>query len=314
MKRTTAISGLWVLALAAGAAAQEPAPAPGKGPQDGAVSQLVASMVKAEAALKSVRLRMKTRGRLPGGLDVTTAGELRVLRATQPGGPVKRFCQMSYTFGDGLRGRLESAETADGVLLFEEDPAFGAVYLRIEPAVVRDLEWAGEVLDRADLPGMSDARARAPLGSGLLAEAARTFDLVVSDAAEHDGHVGVFVRGGRKAGLDEQDPDLPLPDGFEAFVRTKDRALLSARYLVGEEVVQEITIESLEVDAALGDDAFVVEGHGVGIQNVQDHAPMWEQIERAVERAEDKSADAAARGGAEAQVRPSKRARQGDGK
>ncbi len=299
MKRTTAILGLCIAALAAASTAQEPAAATAKRPQDGAISELVASMVKAEQALKSVRLRMKTRGKLPGGLVVTTAGELRVLRGTQPGAATKRFCSMSYTFGDGLRGRLESAETADGVRLFEEDPAFGAVFLRIEPGVVRDLEWAGEVLERSDLPGMTDARARAPLGSGLLVEVLRTFDLAVDARTEHAGHKGVWVRGARKAGLDEQDPELPLPDGFEAFVRGKDRALLCARYLVGEDVVQEIEVESLEVGAALGDDAFVVDGHGVRLQNVQAHAPMWEQIEQAVQRAEDKAE--------EGQVRPSRR-------
>ena len=256
-------------------------------------------MVKAERALVSLRMTMTTAGRLPGGLDVKTSGELRVLRGTQPDRGVRRFTRLEYAFGDGLRGRIESAETSEGVVIFEEDPAFGAVFLRVEPAVVADLEWAGEVLERSDLPGMSDARARAPLGSGLLAEVLRTFDLAVDARTEHAGQKGVWVRGARKAGLDEQDPELPLPDGFEAFVRGKDRALLCARYLVGQDVVQEIEVESLEVGAALGDDAFVVDGHGVRLQNVQDHAPMWEQIEQAVQRAEDKAK--------EGQVRPSRR-------
>ena len=47
------------------------------------------------------------------------------------------------------------------------------------------------------------------------------------------------------------------------------------------------------------DDDFTVDGRGVRLRGVQEHAPMWEQIEQAVQRAEDKSADGV--------VRPSRR-------
>jgi len=260
-------------------------------------------MVKAEQALKSLSMTMKTTGRLPGGPPVTTRGELRVLRGTQPTDPVRRFASLEYTFGEGLRGRLESAETAEGILLFEEDPAFGAVFLRIEPAIVRDLEWAGTVLDRADLPGMVDARARAPLGSGLLADMLRTFDLKVDERTRHGEHEGTWVVGTRKAGLDDQNPDLPLADGVEVFVRKRDRALLLARYKVGDDVVQQIVVDKLEVGARLDDQSFVVDGHGVRIRNVQDYAPMWEQVEQAITTAEEKSKDGA--------IRPSRREKPG---
>lgn len=256
-------------------------------------------MAKAEQALKSLSMTMKTTGRLPGGPEVTTRGELRVLRGTQPGAPVRRLSRVEYTFGDGLRGRMESAETAEGILLFEEDPAFGAVFLRIEPSIVKDLEWAGTVLDRSDLPGMVDARARSPLGSGLLADMTRTFDLKIDERTKHGEHEGTWVVGARKAGLDDQDPDLPIADGVEVFVRKRDKALLVARYKVGKDTVQQIEVEKLAVGADLGDDAFVVDGHGVRIRNVQDYAPMWEQIEQALQRADEKAKDG--------EVRPSRR-------
>ena len=143
-------------------------------------------------------------------------------------------------------------------MVFEEDPAFGAVFLRIAPAVVQDLEWAGTVLDRSDLPGMVDARARAPLGSGLLGDMLRTFDLKVDDRNERAGVKGVWIVGARKDGLDEQDPDLPLADNVEVFIREKDHALLLARYLVGADVLQEIEVERLDIDVALKDEDFVV--------------------------------------------------------
>jgi|GEM_PF-4357048 len=256
-------------------------------------------MTKAERALKSLRMTMKTSGTLPGGLRVSTSGELRVLRGAQPDAAVRRFSRLEYSFGEGVRGRLESAETADGIRIFEEDPAFGAVFLRLAPSVVRDLEWAGGVLERSDLPGMVDPRARAPLGSGLLLDMMRTFDLKVDDRKERAGVPGVWIVGARKDGLDEQDPDLPLADGVEVFVRAEDHALMVARYLVGADVSQEIQVERLEVDVALSDDDFVVEAHGVQIRSVQDHAPMWEQVEQVIERAEDKAKDGV--------VRPSRR-------
>ncbi|MCK5942830.1 MAG: hypothetical protein KAI24_12715 [Planctomycetes bacterium] len=300
MNRTTAYVLSCSMSLIGIAAAQQPAAASVDKTQDAPVAALVASMVKAEQALKSLRMRLRTSGRLPGGLDVSTTGELRVLRGTQPGGVTRRFTRLEYAFGDGLRGRLESAETAEGILLFEEDPAFGAVFVRIEPAIVADLEWAGTLLDRDDLPGMGDARARAPLGSGLLAGLRRTFDLKVdAQRGEHGGHQGTWIVGARKPGLDDQNPDLPLADRVEVFVRAADRALLLARYLVGDEVLQQIEVDELEIDGELPEDAFVVDGHGVRIRNVQDYAPMWEQIEKAVERAEEKADEGV--------VRPSRR-------
>ncbi len=299
MNRTTANVLFSALSLAGAVASQAAAPAASDTSQANDVKSFVAKMVKAERALKGLRMTMETSGRMPGGLNLKTAGELRVLRGTQPEGLERRFSRLEYSFGDDVRGRMESAETAEGILVFEEDPAFGAVFVRIDPAVVRDLEWAGNVLQRSDLPGMVDARARAPLGSGLVAEMLRTFDLKIDDREERGGVAGTWIVGARKAGLDDQDPDLPLADRVEVFVRAADYALMEARYLAGEDVLQHLQVTSLSVNPELQDDDFTVDGRGVRLRGVQEHAPMWEQIEQAVQRAEDKSADGV--------VRPSRR-------
>ena len=306
MNRTTAYVLFGALSLAGTLASQTPAPAPSQSTQASIVKDVVAKMVKAERGLKSLRMTMKTSSKMPGGLDLATSGELRVLRGTQPEAPVRRFSRLEYSFGDGVRGRMESAETAAGILVFEEDPAFGSVFLRIEPSVVRDLEWAGTVLERADLPGMVDARARTPLGSGLVAEMLRTFDLAVDERKEREGVRGTWIVGARKAGLDDQDPDLPLADRVEVFVRGADHALLAARYMVGEDLLQQLEVTDLQVDPELKDEDFVVDGQGVRLRSAQEHAPMWEQIEQALQRAEDKSADGV--------LRPSRRAAAGDDK
>ena len=245
--------------------------------------------MKAEAAIQSLRIRMKTSGKLPGGLDVVTSGELRVLKETQPAGAVRRYSGLEYSFGEGVRGRLETAETAGGIQIFEEDPAFGAVFLQIEPLVVRDLEWAGTILERSDLPGMVDPRASAPLGSSLIADVMQTFDLQVDARDARDGEAGVWIVGQRKAGLDEQNPDLPLADRVEFFVRGSDNAVMLARYLAGSELLQQIVLESVEIDVELQAADFVVDGRDVQLRNVKDHAPMWEQIEKTIQRAEDKA-------------------------
>ena len=245
---------------------------------------------------------MSTTGKLPGGLDVTTRGELRVLRETQTGSAVvapRLFSQLAYSFGDGLKGRIETARTANGIVMFEEDPAFGAVFLQIEPLVVADLEWAAAILKRSDLPGMADARAQSPLGSGMVAGLLRTFDLKIGEDHDHAGDKGTWLRGARRAGLDGQDAELPLADRVEVFVRDRDHALMLARFFVGDVVVQELVVEQLNTAVTFADSDFTVDGHGERIRNVKDYAPMWEQVMEAITGAEAKAK--------EGDVRPSKR-------
>jgi len=288
MNRTIASLLLVGAPLIGSLVAQDPAKEPKQDPQAVAIKGLVDSMVKAEGALTSLRLKMATLGKLPGGLDVTTRGELRVLRATQAGAATQLFSQLEYSFGDGMAGRLETARTKDGITMFEEDPAFGSVFLRIQPEVVRDLEWASGVLQKSDLPGMVDSRAQSPLGSGMVRDMSRVFDLAVAEDSKYGDHQGTWLRGGRKAGLDAQDPDLPLADRVEIFVRGRDHAMLLTRFYVGKDVVQELKIDELEVGAKLEAKDFVVDGHGERIRDVQEYAPMWEQISEAIAAAEQK--------------------------
>ena len=298
MKRTEAVLAACLLSLAGIGRAQESVAPASEVAQSNALQKLVASMREAEAAIDSLRLTMTTSGRLRGGLDVRTRGELRVLRGTQPGGTRRFHSRLEYRFGDGLAGSVEMAQTPQGIVLFEQDPAFGVVHVRIPAKIVGDLEWAGEVLKRSDLPGMADARSRSPLGSGTIEDLTRTFDLALEDGTRQ-GEGGTWLRGARKEGLDQQDPDLPLSDRVELFVRKADRALVEASWFVGEDRVQHVLIEKIALGVKFESDAFRVDGQGQRLQEVADYAPMWEQIEQAIARAETKAPDGA--------VRPSRR-------
>lgn len=293
MNRTVATLLFAGVSLIGNAVGQETSPQPVPPPQTVAVTKLVETMVKAEQSLLSLRMTMATTGKLPGGLDVATRGELRVLRETQASGAPQKapqlFSQLQYSFGDGMKGLLETAHTTEGIIMFEEDPAFGAVFLRIGPDIVVDLEWASRVLQKSDLPGMVDSRAQSPLGSGMVRDLSRIFDLAVAEDTGHGEHTGTWLRGARKAGLDAQDPDLPLADRVEVFVRSRDHAMLLARFFVLAEVVQELKVEKLEVGARLSAEDFTVDGHGERIRSVQEYAPMWEQIIEAISNAERKT-------------------------
>ncbi|MCB9877143.1 MAG: hypothetical protein H6835_06020 [Planctomycetes bacterium] len=304
MKRTIVVSALWMVAVCGATFAQDPASRPGAKAQVDPVDGVAEAIAAVERSARSLRMELSSRGRMPGGLEVSTRGELRVLRETQPDGaaaPVAPllYSRLEYSFGEGLTGRVESAQTAAGVMMFEEDPAFGAVLLRIPPAVVGDLEWAGRVLQRADLPGMGDSRARAPLGSQMLVELGRAFTFT-QEAGENGGVAGTWLRGKRKPGLDDQDPDLPLADRVEVFVGAAPRAVRTVRHYVGEDVVQELDVTALELGVELGEDAFAVDAQDLRPRDVKSYQPMWEQIEQTLLRAAVKSGE----------VRPSSREKQ----
>src|SRR5690606_25657721 len=119
-----------------------------------------------------------------------------------------------------------------------------------DPALVADLEWAGEVLGRTDLPGMADRRATAPLGSAMLAELQRQFALEPTDRRERDGEAGRWLAGPRRAAGDGGD-DLPAADRVDVFVRDRDHALVEAIWSQGDTRLQHVVAERVEVDVDL---------------------------------------------------------------
>jgi hypothetical protein len=252
-------------------------------------------MREAEGRARSVVVELSTMGHLPGGLELSTRGVLHVLRGAQPA----VHTAVEFSFADGLGGRVESAQTAAGIVLYEENPAFGELYLRLEPKVVADLEWAGVVLQRADLPGMADSRAAAPLGSAMLADLQRHFDIAATDRRDRGGETGCWLAGPRRAGLEDQDTELPQADRVELFVRDRDHALLEVVHLQGDKFLQHIVVQRLDVDVDMPAATFAVDGRGQRLRDVQQHLPMWDQIQQVLRQAEAKAP--------EGEVRPSER-------
>jgi hypothetical protein len=301
MNRTASVFpvGLFCLCLCAAAGrAQEPAAKAADAAQDAALADIVASLQRAEAAAKTVRLELSTEGHMPGGLDFRTRAVLRVLNAAQ-GGMAAVQSTAEYTFADGLTGRIETVKTPDGVLVNEQNPTFGEVFVRIDKSIVADIEWAGRVLQRTDLPGLADTRAAAPLGSAMVADLARRYALrpLGSDRNARNGEAGRWYGGDRRPGpaVEGEDQDAPMADHVELVCRESDKAVLEVVYLQAGKVAQRIAVEHLVLDEPMPLESFKLDDKGKRPLNVKEHPPMWQQIEELLQRAEQQAADAVQR-------------------
>jgi len=297
MKRTSKNALFAIVAGGLCCPAQEPAPPPAPAPQADPIAAILAKVKAAEAAARSFHVELTTRGALEDGLEFTTSGSLHVLRGTHP----RQKTVLRFEFGNGLGGVMETVRTKDGITIYQDDPAFGELLLQVAPATVADLEWAGTVLARSDLPGMRDALAEAPLGSGLLEDLRVHFDLAVGKPAEVGGVPGTWLVGARRPGLGDQDPELPIATRVEVFVRSADHAVLEVVHHRGDKVLQRIGVQRLEVDVAIPDEVFAIDARGLKPRDVATYPPLWEQIERALAAAEAKAGEGV--------VRPSRRER-----
>lgn len=295
MNRTTAIVFSCLFAGLVPIWAQEAPKKPPVPPQPDPLEGVVTAIRAAEQRAKSFRIELSTKGSLPSGLEFTTSGTVHVLRGAQP----KLRTQVRCSFGNGLDSTLETAQTADGIVTYEDNPAFGEAFLRFPPALVADLEWAGDVLKRADVPGMRDRRADAPLGSAVLDSLRLHYAFVVTDRRERAGEAGQWLVGERRPGLGDQDVDLPLATRVEVFVRGKDHAVLDVLHYRLDEVLQRIEVKKLEVDVEIPDAVFSVDGRGQKLRDVEQYPPMRDLVERVLRQAESKAGDDV--------VRPSKR-------
>lgn len=287
MNRTATRAGylpasLWLLASAL--AAQTPSGESPGTPQDPVIKELVEKMRAAERGVTRIRMQLATEGRMPGDLEFRTKGRLRVLR-TEQGAASAVHSDLEFTFADGVSGRMQSVWKPDGVQILEDNPLFGESFLQIDAEVLRDLEWAGEVLRRSDLPGAPDQRAVSPLGSSMVADLAQRYELAKLSHKWKDGSEGHWYGGDRRTGPGEaEDPDLPLADRVELFVRD-DLALQEVVFLQMGKVVQRITVEELVLGEPMAPESFRIDAKGMRPQDVRQHTATWEQIQHVLESA-----------------------------
>jgi hypothetical protein len=309
MKRTIRVPAARCcpLFLVAAALAQEVPPAGGgPGAEEQRIHTVVAAMQAAEASAKSLWLEIETTGRMPGGMRWTTRGTLRVLQGEHPAvNTPAAYSIVEYEFDQDLSGRIETVKTNDGIDLFEDNPTFGEVFLHIDQATVADLEWAGEVLQRRDLPGVGDGRGAAALGSEVVRGLQDTYVLVPLERKDRAGEAGQWFGGGlRKGVLPDLEPDLPLADRVELFVRAKDHALLEVVKLQTQqpaEPLERIVVTKVERDVPLAPESFRIEPKGVPRKMLREHPAWWEMAQDALRKAEAKLEGK--------EVRPSRRPR-----
>jgi len=278
------VAGLLLLLPSARLAAQvPPAEAPVAKPASppDAIELLAREMQAAEQRLQSLVLEMQTSGQFGNGDEFQTTGSLQILR-----GPPRRQRTNVQFAAAGIEGRMETLQGPDGILIYQQDPAFGEVLVQIPAVMVADLEWAGEVLRRADLPGMKDRRADSPLGALMLRDLRRQFQLVIGERKERGGEAGVWIAGPRHAGLPEHEADLPLADRVELFVRQRDLALLEVQHFQGDKVVQRLEVKRLQIDAPIAEASLKLQPKGLKARDVAGYPPLSEPIERALKQAE----------------------------
>jgi hypothetical protein len=268
------------------AAAQEPAPKAEPSAQSPEIRELIDAMTKAEAAASRIRLQLFTEGNLPGDLTFETRGSLRVLRTAQ-GETQAVQSTVEYSFADGLSGRMESVRTPKGVWIREENPAFGKIYVHIDPVLLADLDWAGKALNQAGA-GLQDPRAGSPLGRAMVEDLARRYDLAKMNRRVENGQDGIWYGGPQRqqASGEAMPADMPIADRVELFVRESDKALMQIVFLQGANAIQRIRVDNLVIGEAMPLEGFKLDDRGEKPQDVREHQPMWEQMSQLIEAAE----------------------------
>jgi hypothetical protein len=281
MKRTLVTSALaFALGVAAAPAQQVPEP-----PEVASVAELVRLIQQREKTVESVAIAMRTKGTFPGEAGFETTGTLRVLDATH------FHSSMRVGFGDGMSSEFETLRTPDGVVMRESDPAQGEVFVRMDQALVADLESASKALGQAAGTigvGAPDLSA-GPLGSVMLEDLAAQFDLQVS-APRPVGEAPCWVvQGPRRADLSDDQAAFGPADQVDLVVRCADLAVIRMTQLAAGKPIVEVEILSLVVDQPMDPTSFSIAiPEKARVVAAMDHPPARAQIERVFAEAEAK--------------------------
>jgi hypothetical protein len=248
------------------------------------LQELVSTIREREHAVKSVEMTIATEGALPDGSTFSTHGTLRIL------GKTHFHALMKAKFGDEFEGETETVKTPDGVTMREKDPIQGEVFVRMDPVLVRRLESASQHLGAdAEIPGLSDRQADGPLGSSLLTDLDRQFDLAVRGPQVVDGQQCWVVGGPVRKGGDADDQLGFAADRVDVIVRCRDTAVIRMTQLLAGKKQVDVRIDDLRVDTPLEAESFKLGTAPRGaFTDVMAHPPASAQITRLLQEAESK--------------------------
>lgn len=285
---------------------------PPQTPESPKLTALVQQLRAREASLKSLQMRVETRGAYPGGARLETAGRIRVLGGTH----FDFALECSFRGGPaagGVASRVRGVLTPTGFWRFEDGPVAGPTYIEMSPSLVAELQRAQAALateakakgrPAQALPGPLDTKLEAPLGSATLLALDRFFDLSLQPGQmELDGVPCVLLAGawrGATMGAEARKALQELDDGAvrargasrcEVWLRASDKIPLRiAQYRSAaagekgekqEELALEIRIRDLVLDAELDRESFVLKAPGDQVfVDALEHRPTRAQIDR----------------------------------
>lgn len=267
------------------ALAQEPAEPLLQESQVKTVEDLVTYVQQRERAVESVSMAMDSVGHFPDGSEFRTQGTLRVLGTTH------FHATMKAQFGDQMAAETETVRTPEGIFMREVDPVQGEIYLRMDRALMDRVDSAAKALgDDAEIGGFGAQQARSPLGSAMLEDLSRQFELTVREPTLIDGQRCWVVGGPLKSGLTDEDEPFGLgADQVDVLVRTGDGAVIKMTQIRQGAPLLEVRITGLEFDRPFDPASFTLSVPPKGqMIDIMEHPPARAQIERMFEEAREK--------------------------
>ena len=274
MNRALATGLISVCAMALTCPAQESPQTP-QAPSLTPLQQLLKEIKEREKTAESVSLELETEGTFPDGSRFRTSGTLRVLGTTH------LHSLMTAHFGDDIQAETETVKTPEGVSMREKDPVQGEIYLHMDADLMNRLQSATEHLGKdANMPGVGGPEG--PLGSALLEDLDREFDLTVEGPKVIDGQECWVVKGPLRG---EKAPDGTSPDAVDIIVRRQDAAVIRMTQLRDEKPIVEVRILRMDMKP-LDAESFVLEiPENASVIDIMQHPPARAQIDRILEEA-----------------------------
>lgn len=252
------------------------------------LEELVASMREKEKAAHSVYMEMTSQASYPGNMSFSTRSTLRVLQGTH------FHMQLEASFGGEIAARSEMVKTPAGILMLENDPAYGEVFLKIDRELSEKLDEASRILGQGEggLPGPMAEQSTSPLGGSMLESFSELYDLKVERRLNKDGQDCLVVAGDLRGGLPEPDENAPpRADRIDILVRIVDSAVVQMVELKDGREQMRVNITKLELNRPMDATTFLIDAPDREPMDVMEHPPTAQQIQALLDAAEAKKKD-----------------------